>query len=166
MHIKTSTFIAAGILAIAGTPLCLHLMGGSGSHGTTANWIKTLHGGFAAGGHGTAGPTTNARSVDDLTGKWTVTIGTDQDKVECLMVLKQNGRKLEGTLSNPHGDGDFLIAGEYVDGAVTLAVDAKHDQSEMHLTFKGAIKKDDGSLAGTMTSAMGESKWTATRTKN
>src|SRR5262245_44003094 len=136
MHIKTSTFVAAGILAIAGTPLCLHLMDGSGKHGTASNWVKALHGGMAAGhgipagSSGSSGSTGSSgsagsmqASVSDLTGKWTVTIGSDQGKVECVMVLKQNGKKLEGTLSNPHGDGDFRIAGEYVDGTVTLAVD-------------------------------------------
>src|SRR5215831_8722791 len=124
MHIKTSTFVAAGILAIAGTPLCLHLMGGSGKHGTASNWIKALHGGMA-GGHGTAtgssgssgssgstGSSGSQTSAPDLTGKWAVTIGDEQGKVECRMALKQNGKKLEGTLSNPHGEGDFPMAGD------------------------------------------------------
>ncbi len=164
MHIKTSTFVAAGILAIAGTPVALHVLGGSGKHGGMSNWMKTLHGGMAGGGHSAAAPAPS--SASDLTGKWTVAIESDHGPVECRMVLKQNGKKLEGTISNPHGDGDLPVTGESADGTVTFAVDMKSDHGDMHLAFKGAVKKEDGSLAGTMTSAMGESKWTAARRKD
>ena len=171
MHIKTSTYVAAGILAIAGTPLCLHVMGGSGKHGTASNWIKALHGG-AMGAHGSSGSpgstgsTGSAQaSASDLTGKWTVTIESEQGNIECRLALKQDGKKISGTMSNPHGGDDVPISGEYADGAVTLTVDTKTDHGEMHLTLKGALKKDDGSLAGTMTSAMGESKWVGRRTQ-
>jgi hypothetical protein len=187
MHLKTSTLVAAGVLAIAGTPLALHLIGGS-SNGGTKSWIKTLHGGGTAAGHGatatshapaagsseissTSGVQAPAEkptpaSLSDLTGKWTATIESTDGKMECRMVLKQDGKKLTGTFSNPHGQGEFPASGEFVGGALTLSVDGKTDHGDMHLDFKGAVKRDDGSLAGVMTSSMGESKWTARRSRD
>jgi hypothetical protein len=100
-----------------------------------------------------------------LAGKWTVTIESDQGNVTSTMVLKQEGRNVTGTFSNPHGEGTLPVVGELADRALTLSVDAVVDHGEMHLAFKGAMK-DDGSLAGTMTSAMGDSKWTAVRIKD
>jgi hypothetical protein len=186
VHLKTSRLVAAGVLAIAGTPLALHLIGGS-SNGGTRNWIKTLHGGGSPAAHGspatahvpasgsseissTSGIQAPAEkstpaSLSDLAGKWTVTLENPQGNLECRMVLKQDGKKLTGTFSNPHGEGEFPAAGEFVGGALTLSVDGKTDHGDIHLEFKGAIKKDDGSLAGVMTSAMGESKFSARRTR-
>jgi hypothetical protein len=94
-----------------------------------------------------------------------VTVASDQGSITSTMVLKQDGKSITGTFSNPHGEGLLPVVGQLVDGALTFNVDMKADDHEMHLAFKGAVK-DDGSLAGTMTSQMGESKWTAVRMKS
>jgi hypothetical protein len=188
---KTSTIVVMGILGLAATPLALHLAGGSSE--TTKNWVKTLHGGGSTAGHGSPEvrqvpqvlqvlqvpqvpqvpqvqqvPGTKAAPKSEtvvLSGKWDVTIQGDQGTITSTMVLKQDGAKITGTFANPHADGNLTVAGEFVNGRLTLNADATADHGDMHLTFKGA-PKDDGSLAGTMTSAMGEATWTAARAKN
>mgnify|MGYP001244483041 CR=1 FL=1 len=171
---KTSTIVVIGILGLAATPLALHLAGGSTS--TTKNWIKTLHGGGSGAAHGGSAAPEALQKVQDkqpapksaaatLAGKWTVTITSEQGDITSTMVLTQEGRKIAGTFANPHGEGDLVVVGELADGAVTLNVDAAVDHGEMHLAFKGAVK-GDGSLAGTMASAMGDATWTAVRVKD
>jgi hypothetical protein len=168
MHIKTSTLVAAGILAVAGTPLALHLMGGSPKD-TATNWIKALHGGGRKAGHsaGTTGTTGTSsavpQSVSDLTGKWVVTIEGAQGSIETRMTLKQEGKKLTGTFANPHGEGEYSLEGERVDNSLNFSVDGKSDHGETPLGFRASVKKDDGSIAGTMKSPMGESKFSARR---
>jgi len=189
MYIKTSTFVAAGILVLAGTPAAWHVFGSSEKIASPTSWAKALHGGGSAAGHGTTaahgsggsagsggsggslagdqkpGDKPTPASLADLTGKWLVTVESDGGRVEARMTLKQNARKLTGTFSNPHGDNDFPLTGEYSEGAVTLTVEGKTDHGDMHFALKGAMNKEDGSLAGTMTSSMGESKFIAKRTK-
>lgn len=190
---KTSTIVVMGILGLAATPLALHLAGGSTT--TTKNWIKTLHGGSAAGSartvtlHGGSGvpkgsegsgvPTGSGvpavleaaqdakatpAAAADLTGKWSLTIESDQGNMTTALVLKQDGKKVTGTMTNPHGEDQLPITGEFAAGTLTMAVDAATDHDEMHIAFKGTAKKD-GSLAGTLTSAMGDMAWTAVRAK-
>jgi hypothetical protein len=151
-----------GILGLAATPLALHLAGGSTP--ATKNWIKTLHGGSTSA-HGAPAQEAAPKAATALAGKWIVTIASDQGDVTSTMVLKQEGKSLTGTFTNPHGEGTLPVVGELVDRALTLNVDATVDHGEMHLAFKGVIK-DDGSLAGKMTSGMGDSTWTAVRTKD
>lgn len=186
MHLKTSTMVAAGVLALAGTPLALHLIGGSSKSGPT-NWVKSLHGQIRPGGH--AQPATSHASsapaaatdqkpaepaqkekpapaaLANISGNWTVTIESSGGSMSCKMVLEQDGKQLTGTFSNPHGDDTFPLTGEFADGAMTLSVAGKSEHGEMRLGLKGTISKDDGTLTGVMTSSMGESKFRAIRTK-
>jgi hypothetical protein len=173
MHIKTSTLVAAGILALAGTPLALHLMGASSKTGTTVSWIKTLHGGGGSGhgaaatGHGSTGSTEMVpQSTSDVTGKWAVTIESAQGTAETHMTLKQDGKKITGTFASPHGSDEFPVLGERADNTLTFAVDGKTEHGEMRFDIKATVKKEDGTIAGTMTSSMGESKFTARRAKD
>ena len=178
--------VAAGVLALAGTPLALHLIGGSSKSGPT-NWVKSLHGQIRPGGH--AQPATShassapAAATDqkpaepaqkekpapaafaNISGNWTVTIESSGGSMTCKMVLKQDGKKLTGTFSNPHGDGTFPATGEFSDGAMTLSVEGKTDHGEMRLGLKATISKEDGTLSGVMASSMGESKIKAARTR-
>jgi len=182
MYLKASTLVAAGVLAVAGTPLALHMAGGSSKHGSTSSWIKTLHGGGdsghgAAANHGAASSSelgtaasspaaiATPQSTADLTGKWNVTVEGTQGTIESVLTLKQDGKKLTGTFGNPHGAGDLPVLGERDGDKIVFAVEGKADHGEFHLEFSGAVKKDDGTLAGTMKSSMGESKFLAKRVK-
>jgi hypothetical protein len=174
MHIKTSTMVAAGILALAGTPLALHLAGGASKNGSATSWVKKLHGGGTVAGHGSAGSTGSTgstgsaapQSISDLTGKWIATIESAEGRMECAMALKQDGTKITGTFANPHGDGEFAIHGERKDNQLEFSVDGKTDHGDMRVEFTATIKKEDGSIAGTMKSSMGESRFTAKRNKS
>jgi hypothetical protein len=183
MHIKTSTWVAAGILTLAGTPLALHLCAGSDKSGHAANWVKALHGG---GGHGAAVAANSAPAAStssatlsvsptsvslqtssaNLAGKWMVTMESPQGSVQSAMTLEQKGTKLTGTFANPHAEGTFPVTGEIKDGAIALLVEGKTEHGDMRLDFKGTVKKEDGSLSGTLMSGMGESKWSAARAKD
>src|SRR5881394_4240633 len=137
MHIKPSTWVAAGILTLAGTPLALHLCGALGDSGH-ASWIKTLHGGGA--GHGAAVSASSApastssatlsvsptsvslqtSSTANLAGKWMVTMESPQGSAQSAMTLEQKGTKLTGTFANPHADGTFPVNGEIKDGTLAF----------------------------------------------
>jgi hypothetical protein len=75
------------------------------------------------------------------------------------MVLTQNGKTLGGTLDSPHGP--IALKGEIVDGTLTFT-GSGGDAHPLEFTFKGALKSD-GTLAGDLTSNVGDMSWTAVR---
>jgi hypothetical protein len=75
------------------------------------------------------------------------------------MVLTQNGKTLGGTLDSPHGP--IALKGEIVDGTLTFK-GSGGDAHPLEFTFKGALKSD-GTLAGNLTSNVGDMNWTAVR---
>lgn len=167
---RTSTIVMMGVLGLAATPLALHLV--AGPTGTSHSWMKTLHGGSPGAMHEVARVLADGqdkkpapKAPADLTGKWSLTIENPQGNLVTPLVLEQDGRKLTGTFTNPHAQGDLPIAGEIIDGALTLTVDGRTDHDEMHIVFTGVLK-DDGTLAGRLSSAMGEMTWTGVRTKD
>lgn len=181
MAIKTSTYVAAGILTLAATPVCLHLAGASGNTGAL-NFVKMLHGGGAhhaapakppedpeavpAALTSTQTPDEKAPAKNpaaDLTGKWALTILSGQQNLECVLAVKQAGAKITGTMSNPHGSDELIVTGELKNGALSIAADGA-GTNEMHLKFAGKVL-DNGQLAGKMTSVMGENDWKAARAK-
>lgn len=95
-----------------------------------------------------------------LTGKWTMTLQTSEGSMTLALTLKQDRNAVTGVWSTPH-DTDVPLEGEFKDGALTLASPETH---EMQVSFTGKLKAD-GSLAGTLSSAMGDMTWTAKRAK-
>ena len=75
------------------------------------------------------------------------------------MVLTQNGKTLGGTLDSPHGP--IALKGEVVDGKLTFT-GSGGEGHPLEFTFKGALKSD-GTLAGDLTSNVGDMSWTAVR---
>jgi hypothetical protein len=71
--------------------------------------------------------------------------------------LEQKGKQVSGTFSTPHGD--LQVAGEFIDGALTLAT-AAGGESQITLTAK---LKDHGTLDGFLSSQLGDMTWTAER---
>lgn len=78
-------------------------------------------------------------------------------------VLKEDGKKVTGTLSSPHGD--LPLEGEFADGTLTFVATLDEGGNTVRLTFTAKLN-DDGTLAGTMSGLQSDVKWTAVRVKD
>ena len=95
--------------------------------------------------------------VITLDGKWTMSI-TEHAGLPVTLEIKQEGKKLTGNLIIPdHGDLDLV--GEFVDGKLTLK---STENGYMQMSMEGEVKAD-GTLAGKLTSTMGDMNWTGKR---
>ena len=101
-------------------------------------------------------------SASGFNGTWTMTIDSHQGTMPATLTIKLDGRKVTGTFSSLHGD--LPIDGELTNGTLTFGADVKDPDHQGHLTFKASLK-DDGTLAGTVTSPMGDMSWSAQRAK-
>lgn len=105
----------------------------------------------------TAAATAAAPSVG---GVWTMTVeGSPHGNQTMELTLTQKDTKVTGTFVSGHMP-DMDVAGEFVDGELHVATT---DASEDHKIVFTAKLKDDGTLAGIVSSPMGDMKWTATR---
>ncbi len=107
-----------------------------------------------------AQPKTQKASV---AGKWTVAVAADTGTIEASAVFEQHDEKVTGTFTSDH-TGEAAVTGRFVDGTLTFSVAVHADTQPMSVDFTGKFN-DDGTLAGTVLSPMGELKWTATRVK-
>ena len=76
------------------------------------------------------------------------------------MELEQDGTKVTGALT-AHGR-THSLAGQFGNGELTLQTT---DTSADHVMSLTARLNDDGTLAGYLSSSMGDMQWTAARTK-
>ena len=94
-----------------------------------------------------------------VSGTWTMTVtGTPHGDMTTELVLKQDGTKVTGVFSSGHMP-DMDVAGEFKDGALKLETAGDADSK---FVFDAKLK-DDGTLAGYLSSSMGDMKWTAVR---
>ena len=104
---------------------------------------------------------TLAGAPASVAGRWTMTVaGSPHGDVAMGLALAQDGVKVTGTFSSPHGDMD--VAGEFAKGELKIATTAGNEDDRIYLQ---ARLNEDGALAGTISSPMGDMKWTATRAK-
>ena len=96
----------------------------------------------------------------DVSGKWTMKLKSHQGELTLALTLKQADEKLTGTWSTPHGS-DVPLTGSIKDTQVSLA---SAEGQELQVTLIASLKPD-GTLTGTLSSAMGDSPWTAVRAK-
>ena len=97
-----------------------------------------------------------------VTGSWTMTVeGGPHGNATMGLMLKQDGTKVTGTFASGHGP-DQAVSGELVDGV--LKIESEGD-SDHQVIFRGTLKSD-GTLAGTLSSPVGDMKWTAQRVKD
>jgi len=97
-----------------------------------------------------------------VAGKWDMTIDTDQGAMQASLDLKQDGKKVTGTITSPQGPAS--LEGEYADGKLAFSISFDSPNGSMQIGFK-ATAKDDGSLAGTLDFGQGEIPWRAVRSK-
>jgi hypothetical protein len=113
---------------------------------------------LAAAGAITAGVSAQ-KTESSVAGRWTLSVDTPHGKTPMSLELEQEGKRLTGTLGTPHGD--VRLGGELADAKLTLAT-ISSDGPQM--TLKGALK-ENGTMAGYLSSERGDMKWTAERSK-
>jgi hypothetical protein len=100
------------------------------------------------------------QSTANLTGKWDVVVSI-HGPGEIVLQMKQDGTKVMANfMIADHGD--LEMSGEFLDGRLTLNTT---ENAFAQMTLYGRLK-EDGTLAGSATSAMGDMTWTATRSSN
>lgn len=99
-------------------------------------------------------------AAPSLTGTWTMNVtGGPHGDATMGLTLQQDGTKVTGTFVSGHAP-DMAVNGEFKDGALKLKTAA--DQDGNAVIFEAKLR-DDGTLAGYISSSVGDMKWTATR---
>lgn len=100
-------------------------------------------------------------AASGVSGKWTLTVDTGSAHGITTMglTLTEEGKKVGGTFQSPHGD--VKVTGEFADGALRLATTGS---DELSVTFHAKMR-DDGTLAGYMSTSRGDMTFTAERAK-
>lgn len=95
-----------------------------------------------------------------VAGTWNMTVKgpAAHGDMAATLVLTQSERKVSGTLS-AHGN-EHKLAGEFADGALTLATTDTREDARIELRAK---LQENGTLAGYLSGPMGDMQWTATR---
>jgi hypothetical protein len=97
-----------------------------------------------------------------VAGKWDMTIDTDQGAMQAALDLKQDGKKVTGTITSPQGPA--AVEGEYAEGKLTFSISFDSPNGSMQIGFNATMKAD-GSLAGTLDFGQGQIPWRAVRAK-
>lgn len=117
--------------------------------------MKTLISAMALAAAMTAG----AAAAADVSGTWTMKVtGGPHGDATMGLVLKQEGTDVSGTFSSGHA-ADMAVRGEFKDGALKLETGG---EEHAKIIFSAKMK-DDGTLAGYVSSPMGDMTWTAVR---
>jgi hypothetical protein len=99
-------------------------------------------------------------AAPSLTGTWTMNVtGGPHGDATMGLTLQQDGTKVTGTFVSGHAP-DMAVSGEFKDGALKLQTAADKDGNAV--LFEAKLR-DDGTLAGYISSSVGDMKWTATR---
>ena len=93
-----------------------------------------------------------------VSGTWNLAVDSPHGSAAMGLILKQDGTKVTGTFASGHSP-DMAVEGEFSDGTLKLETTQGEDGK---ITFTGKLK-DDGTLAGYLSSPMGDMKWTAAR---
>jgi hypothetical protein len=99
-------------------------------------------------------------AAPSLTGTWTMNVtGGPHGDATMGLTLQQDGTKVTGSFASGHA-ADMPVSGEFKDGTLKLQTEADKDGNAV--IFNGKLR-DDGTLAGYISSPMGDMKWTASR---
>ena len=109
-----------------------------------------------------------AAETPSVTGTWNMGLEADH-VIPTAFVLKQDGKKLTGTIAMPTRNGhrmEIQLSGAIADGAFSLTgtVEGAEGAEPSTIDLAGKLT-DEGSLEGTMKSRHGTWKWTAERFK-
>ena len=99
-------------------------------------------------------------AAPSLTGTWTMNVtGGPHGDATMGLTLQQDGTKVTGTFVSGHA-ADMPVSGEFKDG--TLKLQTQADKDDNAVIFEARLR-DDGTLAGYISSPVGDMKWTASR---
>ncbi len=99
-------------------------------------------------------------AAPSLTGTWTMNVtGGPHGDATMGLTLQQDGTKVTGTFVSGHAP-DMPVSGEFKDGALKLQTTADKDGNAVMFDAK---LRDDGTLAGYISSPLGVMTCTATR---
>jgi hypothetical protein len=100
-----------------------------------------------------------ASAAPTVTGAWSVTVeGSPHGNQTMGLTLKQDGSKVTGTFSSGHSP-DMAVSGEFANDELKIETAGDADEK---IIFTAKLK-EDGTLAGYVSSPMGDMKWTASR---
>ena len=104
-------------------------------------------------------------AADSVAGNWSIAIDgpPGHGEMTASLVLKQDGRKVTGTLTTEH-TGALKVEGEFAEGTLTLEVASPNADTQK--TTMTAKVKEDGTLAGYLSGPMGDMKCTGKRLKD
>lgn len=101
----------------------------------------------------------SAAAAPSVAGNWTVTLPDSPHGAMTMgLTLKQEGTKVSGTFSSGHMAG-IALSGEFANSELKLETGGAADDK---IVFNAKMK-GDGTLAGYLSSPMGDMKWTASR---
>lgn len=92
-----------------------------------------------------------------VAGTWAMSVDSPHGNMKCSLTLKQEGTKVTGSFRSQMPD--MTVEGTFENG--TLKIETS-DTAEHKLVFSGKLK-EDGTLAGYISSEMGDMNWTAER---
>jgi len=105
----------------------------------------------------------DSKAAPTVTGKWNMSVDTDQGAMASTLDMKIDGKKVTGTIVSQMGE--TTLASEFAEGKLTFWITMQGGGGEMSLTFSGAFK-EDGTLAGTLDFGQGALNWRAERVKD
>lgn len=95
-----------------------------------------------------------------VTGTWTMhVVGGPHGDATMGLTLTQDGTKVTGTFASGHS-ADMAVAGKFADGELKIQTTDGGDDNKILFSAK---LKEDGTLAGYISSPVGDMTWTATR---
>ena len=97
-----------------------------------------------------------------VAGQWNLAFDGPQGSMMVGMTLKQDEKKVTGTLSGPQGE--VPLEGEYAEGKLSFSISVDTQNGTMEIGFAGQMN-EDGTLAGIMAGPMGEIPWKGERVK-
>src|SRR5437016_2896964 len=107
----------------------------------------------------TAGLAYTQPNLTSVAGKWTMSIAEiEHHQMSIVLELKQEGTQVTGNLVIPD-HGDLEIVGDFADGKIRFS---STENGYMQVKATGKIN-EDGTLAGNLSSPMGNMAWTAKR---
>lgn len=98
-----------------------------------------------------------ATSAPTVGGTWSMSIDSPHGSMKASLTLKQDGTKVTGTFRGPMPDA--AVEGTFENGTLKIETSGS---AEHKLVFEAKLK-EDGSLAGYLSSDMGDMNWTAAR---
>jgi hypothetical protein len=98
-----------------------------------------------------------ALGAPTVSGTWSMSIDSPHGNMKASLALKQDGTKVTGTFRGPMPDA--AVEGTFENGKLKIETSGA---AEHMLVFEAKLR-EDGTLAGYLSSDMGDMNWTARR---